>query len=93
MKLLYWQVQLKVAGTSQFWSKSDKNYEHFILQREQPLPCNRRINNGVMQPVSKQQIRKHVPVVTNTHAIYLVLETVFSDRSVQSGYKEANWGN
>jgi hypothetical protein len=43
-------------------------------------------NNGVMQPVSRQWIGKHVPFATNTHTnIVLLLETVFSSRSVQSG--------
>jgi hypothetical protein len=39
-----------------------------ILWRIQPLLCNRRINSGVMQPVSRQQIGKHVPAATVTHA-------------------------
>jgi hypothetical protein len=46
-----------------------------------------------MKPVSRQQIGKHVPAATDTHTtIELLLETVFSVRSVQSGYKEDNWG-
>jgi hypothetical protein len=40
-----------------------------IQLRVQPLLCNRRIHNGVMQPVSRQQICKHVPAVTNMHTI------------------------
>jgi hypothetical protein len=45
-----------------------------------------------MQPVSKQRIGKHVPAATNMHAtIVLLLETVFSTRSVQMGYDEDNW--
>jgi hypothetical protein len=44
--------------------------------------------------VSRQRLGKHVPGVTDTHAtIEVLLETVFSTRSVQSGYKEDNWGN
>jgi hypothetical protein len=47
-----------------------------------------------MQPVSRQWIGKHVPAATNTHGnIELLLEMVFSTRSVQRGYKENNWGN
>jgi hypothetical protein len=58
----------------------------------QLLLCNGRINNGVMQPVARQRIG-HVPAETSTHAtIELWLETVLSARSVQSGYKEDNWG-
>jgi hypothetical protein len=45
-------------------------------------------NNGAMQPTSKQQIGKHAPTT-----IELLLETVFSIRSMQSGYKEENSGN
>jgi hypothetical protein len=53
-----------------------------------------RINNGVMQPVSRQRIGKHVSAATNTHAIFeLLLKTVFSTRSVQRGYKEDNSGD
>jgi hypothetical protein len=40
---------------------------HNVLLRVQPLLCNRRINNGVMQPVSKERIGKHIPAATNTH--------------------------
>jgi hypothetical protein len=47
-----------------------------------------------MQPVYRQQIGKHVPAAKNTHTtIELLLETVFSNRSVQSDYKEDNWGD
>jgi hypothetical protein len=46
-----------------------------------------------MQSLSKQQIGKHFPAVTNTYTtIELLLETVFYTRSVQSGYKEDNSG-
>jgi hypothetical protein len=41
-------------------------------------PRDRRINNGVMQSVSRQQIGKHFPAATNTHAtVELLLEMVF----------------
>jgi hypothetical protein len=41
---------------------------------------------------SRQRLGKHVPAATDTHAtIDALLETVFSTRSVQSGYKEENW--
>jgi hypothetical protein len=39
-----------------------------------------------MQPVSKQRIGKHA-----SPTIELLLETVFSIRSVQSGYTEKIW--
>jgi hypothetical protein len=45
-----------------------------------------------MELVSRQRIGKHVPAATNTNTtIELLLETAFSIRSVQSGYKEDNW--
>jgi hypothetical protein len=41
----------------------------------------------------RQRIGKHVPAATNTKTtVELLLETVFSTGSVQSGYKEDNWG-
>jgi hypothetical protein len=44
-----------------------------------------------MKPVSRQLIGKHIPAATNAHAtMELLLETVFSTRSVQRGYKEDN---
>jgi hypothetical protein len=47
-----------------------------------------------MQPISRQRIGKHVPIATNTNkTMELMLETVFPTRSVQSGYKEDNWGS
>jgi hypothetical protein len=45
-----------------------------------------------MQPVSRQRTGKHVPAATSTNrTIDLLLETVFL--SVQSSYKEDNWGD
>jgi hypothetical protein len=44
-------------------------------------------NKDVIQPVSKQWIDKYASTT-----IGLLLETVFSIRSMQSGYEE-NWGN
>jgi hypothetical protein len=41
-----------------------------------------------MKPVSKQLISKHAST-----AIELLLEMVFSVRSMQSGFKEENWSN
>jgi hypothetical protein len=39
--------------------------------------------------VSRQRLGKHVPAATDTHAtIEVLLETVFSTRSVRRGYKE-----
>jgi hypothetical protein len=69
-------------------------YSDVIMQHVQPFICNRRINNGVMQPISRQRIGKHVPTATNTNTtIALLLETVFSTPSVQSRYKEDNWSD
>jgi hypothetical protein len=39
-----------------------------VLKHVQPLLCNRRINNGVMQPVSRERLGKHIPTAKNTHA-------------------------
>jgi hypothetical protein len=65
-----------------------------ILRRVERLLCDGRIDNGVMQPVSRQRIGKHIPAAMNSHTtIELLLETVFSTRSVQSGYKEEDWGD
>jgi hypothetical protein len=45
-----------------------------------------------MQPVSRQRVGKHVPAAKSTNTIIeLLLETVFSTRSVQIGYKEHSW--
>jgi hypothetical protein len=41
-----------------------------------------------MQPVSRQGIGQHASITTE-----LLLEMVFSTRSVQCGYKVENWGN
>jgi hypothetical protein len=44
--------------------------------------------------VYRQRIGKHVPAATNTHAtIELLLETVFSTRSMQMAYNEDRWGD
>jgi hypothetical protein len=44
-----------------------------------------------MKSLSRQRIGKQVPAAMNTHAIIeLLLETVFSTRSVQMVYKEDN---
>jgi hypothetical protein len=43
--------------------------------------------------VAMQSIGKQIPAVKNTNTtIELLLETVFSIRSMQRGYKEDNWG-
>jgi hypothetical protein len=43
--------------------------------------------------VSTQRLGKHVPTATDTRAtIEVLLETLFSTRSVPKSYKEANWG-
>jgi hypothetical protein len=44
--------------------------------------------------VSRQRLGKHLPAATDTHAtIEVLLEMVFSIRSVERGYKKNNWGN
>jgi hypothetical protein len=46
-------------------------------------------NTVACRGVPRQWLDKDVPAVTNTHAtIEVLLETVVSTRSVQSGYKE-----
>jgi hypothetical protein len=65
-----------------------------ILYHVQPLLCNRRINNGVIEPVSRQRVGKHVSMATNTNTtVELPSETMFSTRSMPSGCKEDNWGD
>jgi hypothetical protein len=63
------------------------------LCKQWPLLYNARkiqaLNNRTgMQPVSRQRIGKHASAT-----IKWLFETVFSVRSVRSGYKEDNWGN
>jgi hypothetical protein len=42
--------------------------------------------------VYRRRVGKHVPAATDMHAIIeVMLETVFSSRSVQRGYKKDNW--
>jgi hypothetical protein len=54
------------------------------------LPVSR-LYNVARRVVSRQRFGKHVPAVTDTHAtIEVLLETVFSTRSMQRGYKEEN---
>jgi hypothetical protein len=44
--------------------------------------------------VARQWLCKHIPAATDMHAtIEVLLETVFSTRSLHRGYKEDNWGN
>jgi hypothetical protein len=44
--------------------------------------------------VCRQRLDKHFPAAADTHAaIEVVVEMVFSTRSVQRGYKEDNWGS
>jgi hypothetical protein len=51
-----------------------------------PAICTQQQNNGVMQPISKQWIFKHASTT-------ILLETVFSIQSMQSGYKKENLGS
>jgi hypothetical protein len=44
--------------------------------------------------ISRQQFCEHIPAAKNKHTtIEVLLETVFSTRSVQTGCKEDNWSN
>jgi hypothetical protein len=50
-----------------------------------------RLDTVACKAVSKQWLGEHIPAATDTHAIIeVLLETVFSTRSVQRGYKEDN---
>jgi hypothetical protein len=52
------------------------------------------VNGSETTFVSRQRLCKHVCASTDTHATKeMQLETVFSTRSVQRGYKEENSGN
>jgi hypothetical protein len=59
-------------------------------KRVWPLFCNMRIDDGIMQPVSKQRIGKHVLAAMTTNTTGSLLETVLFTRSEQTGYKEDN---
>jgi hypothetical protein len=49
-------------------------------------------DRGIKTAAYKQRITKHVPATTNTQAtIELLLETLFSTRSVHMGYNGDNW--
>jgi hypothetical protein len=43
--------------------------------------------------VTRERLGRHVPAETDTHAIEVLLGTMFSTRCVQRGYTEDNWGN
>jgi hypothetical protein len=50
--------------------------------------------NGSETFVSRQRLGKHVPAATDTHlTIDVLLEMVFSIRSVRMSYKKDKWGN
>jgi hypothetical protein len=62
----------------------------------QPLPCSSSVacTVVVMQSVSSQRVSKHIPAATNKHTtLELLLETLLSIRSLQSGNKEDKWGD
>jgi hypothetical protein len=61
-----------------------------VEPEKQPLLA----NGSETTSFSRQRLVKHVPSAADTHAtIELLLETVFSTRSVQRGYEEDSWGN
>jgi hypothetical protein len=49
--------------------------------------------NGVMQPVSRQRIGKHVPAAMNTHATIVTLGNGIFCSARAKGYEEDNWGD
>jgi hypothetical protein len=52
------------------------------------------VNSSETTSLSMQRLCKHVPAETDTNAtIEVLLEVVFSNRSLQRGYKGDNWGN
>jgi hypothetical protein len=52
------------------------------------------IYRAACRAVYRQRLGKHFHAATDMHAtIEVLLETVFSIRSVQMGYKEENWDN
>jgi hypothetical protein len=61
-----------------------------VETQKQPLIA----NGSETTFVARQRLGKHVRAATNTHeTIEVLLETVFSTRSVPRRYKEDNWGN
>jgi hypothetical protein len=61
-----------------------------VEPEEEPLLA----NGSETTFVSKQSLGKHVPAAMHKHAtIKALLETMYSIRSVERGYKEDNWGN
>jgi hypothetical protein len=51
-------------------------------------------NGSETTSVSMQRLGEHIPAATDRHAILeVLLESVFSTRSVERGYKKDNWGN
>jgi hypothetical protein len=61
-----------------------------VAPEKQPLLA----NGSETALVSMQRLGKHVPAATDTRAtIEVLLETVYSTRSMKRGYKKDNWGN
>jgi hypothetical protein len=62
--------------------------EHVTNHRNWSCDCKHIV---ACRAVSRQLLGKHVPSATDTHIITeVLLETVFSTRSVKMGYKEDN---
>jgi hypothetical protein len=69
-------------------------YNKFKASTVEPEKCPLLANGPETTFASRQQLGKHVPATKGNHAtIEVVLETEFSIRSVQRGYKEDNWSN
>jgi hypothetical protein len=68
--------------------------EIILLYRVEPLLYNDREISKITTAVSRQQLGKHVPAATDTHAAAeVLLETVFYTRSMQRGWMKGNWGD
>jgi hypothetical protein len=51
-------------------------------------------NGFEITSVSRPRLGKHIPTSTGTHVtIEVLLQTMFSTRSVSTSYKEDNWRN
>jgi hypothetical protein len=57
------------AGRCAVHSCSDENLMYVCTAVARQWPRDRRINNGVMQPVSKQRIGICVPATTNSQTV------------------------
>jgi hypothetical protein len=74
-----------------FLRKRNKDIAAYLLRARTAEPL--LANGSETKFVSRQWLGKYVPAATDTQeTIEVLLETVFSTRPVQGGYKEDNWG-